>query len=60
MVAEPELLLLDEPTAGLGNDERQLLISALWESKATLVITTHDLDLIAKCDVVIPVEAFRG
>jgi ABC-type multidrug transport system ATPase subunit len=60
MVAEPALLLLDEPTAGLGNDERHNLISALWASKATLVITTHDPDLIAKCDVVIPVEAFKG
>ena len=60
MVAEPELLLLDEPTAGLGNSERQNLIDVLWASKATLVVTTHDPDLIAKCDVVISVEALRG
>lgn len=60
LIAKPDLILLDEPTAGLGEIEREALIKTLWETKATLIIATHDAALIAKCDVVIPVEAFRG
>ena len=60
LIANPDLVLLDEPTAGLGEIERNALINALWNTKATLVIATHDTALISKCDVVIPVETFRG
>lgn len=48
MVLEPELLLLDEPTAYLdGQQTRQLFshLSTVHESGATVVMATHDLDL---------------
>ena len=44
----PDVLLLDEPTAGLDHDAYEHLLSVLGELSAggtTLVFTTHDVDL---------------
>jgi branched-chain amino acid transport system ATP-binding protein len=51
-VLEPTVLLLDEPTAGMGPDERWRMIEKvyeLWErQKLTLVFIEHDMDIVFK------------
>ncbi len=47
VAAEPRLMLLDEPAAGLSRAERQLLTQLLlsFERSLTLVIIEHDMDV---------------
>jgi branched-chain amino acid transport system ATP-binding protein len=47
LVAEPRMLLLDEPAAGLSRAERQLLTSLLLslDREVTLLIIEHDMDV---------------
>jgi ABC-type lipoprotein export system ATPase subunit len=42
LVTEPDIYLLDEPTAGLGDDETALLLDLLAQTGATVIIATHD------------------
>ena len=50
LVLEPKLLLLDEPTAGMSPEERQLtrqLIKQLWHQyQLTLIFIEHDMDMV--------------
>jgi len=50
LALEPKVLLLDEPTAGMGPDERWRMIErvrGLWErGKLTLVFIEHDMDIV--------------
>jgi branched-chain amino acid transport system ATP-binding protein len=50
LALEPRVLLLDEPTAGMGTEERWQMIEtvhALWERrKMTLVFIEHDMDIV--------------
>jgi branched-chain amino acid transport system ATP-binding protein len=52
LALEPKVLLLDEPTAGMGSDERWRMIErvhGLWEqAKLTLVFIEHDMDIVFK------------
>lgn len=52
LVLEPRVLLLDEPTAGMGPDERWRMIEKvyeLWErQKITLIFIEHDMDIVFK------------
>lgn len=53
----PRLLLLDEPTAGLDVVTRRLIWHWLGDFAASgcgIVISTHDLDDAAKCDLILP------
>ncbi|WP_051663322.1 ABC transporter ATP-binding protein [Alicyclobacillus macrosporangiidus] len=47
-VAEPELLLLDEPTRGLDPAQKQALGRWLRASGRTVAVATHDLEFVAE------------
>jgi energy-coupling factor transport system ATP-binding protein len=52
LVAEPQILLLDEPTRGLDYQQKAALASFLQREKAqgrTIVMATHDVELVAEC-----------
>jgi branched-chain amino acid transport system ATP-binding protein len=52
LVSEPRVLLLDEPTAGMGPEERWQMINTvhrLWQREAmTLIFIEHDMDIVFK------------
>src|ERR1700694_5448879 len=52
LVLDPQVLLLDEPTAGMGTEERWRMIDKvheLWErQKITVVFIEHDMDIVLK------------
>jgi branched-chain amino acid transport system ATP-binding protein len=52
LVLDPQVLLLDEPTAGMGTEERWRMIDQvheLWErQKITVVFIEHDMDIVFK------------
>jgi putative ABC transport system ATP-binding protein len=62
LIAEPVLLLADEPTGNLdpANKERVLdiLFDSARESGATLLAVTHDRDLLGRFDRVVDFKAF--
>jgi energy-coupling factor transporter ATP-binding protein EcfA2 len=52
LVAEPEILLLDEPTRGLDYQNKAQLTSILDDLRrrgVTVVMATHDVELVARC-----------
>jgi energy-coupling factor transporter ATP-binding protein EcfA2 len=52
LVAEPQILLLDEPTRGLDYQQKAALVAFLQQEKArgrTIVMATHDVELVAHC-----------
>ncbi|HYM45744.1 MAG TPA: ABC transporter ATP-binding protein, partial [Solirubrobacteraceae bacterium] len=50
LAGEPRLLLLDEPTAGMGQQERvaimELIVGAVERRGLTMVFTEHDMDTV--------------
>ncbi len=64
LVTEPDLILADEPTGNLdpANKHRVLdrLIECVGEQGATLILVTHDHDLLDRFDRVIDVKSFTG
>jgi branched-chain amino acid transport system ATP-binding protein len=63
LVAEPRVLLLDEPATGLTDDERQHLrgvVRRLADSGCLVVLVEHDLKLVGQlCDRVSVIESGR-
>jgi energy-coupling factor transport system ATP-binding protein len=52
LVAEPQILLLDEPTRGLDYRQKAALVDFLQREKAhgrTVIMATHDVELVANC-----------
>ncbi|MGD2205410.1 MAG: ATP-binding cassette domain-containing protein [Anaerolineae bacterium] len=52
LVAEPQILLLDEPTRGLDYQQKAALTKFLHRQKAqgrTIIMATHDVELVARC-----------
>jgi cobalt/nickel transport system ATP-binding protein len=45
---QPEILVLDEPSAGLDPRARRMLINLLKRLEMTMLISTHDLALVAE------------
>ena len=53
LATSPDIVLLDEPTGGLGADQTRAVLALLDASGATAVIATHDPVVIAWCDQVL-------
>jgi len=52
LAAEPQILLLDEPTRGLDYQQKDALVAFLETEKArgrTIIMSTHDVELVARC-----------
>jgi energy-coupling factor transporter ATP-binding protein EcfA2 len=52
LVANPEIILLDEPTRGLDYHQKKALATFLQREKArgrTVLMATHDVELVAAC-----------
>jgi cobalt/nickel transport system ATP-binding protein len=56
----PEILVLDEPTAGLDPRARRELIALLQRLRPTQLVATHDLDLVRQlCDRTVVMDQGR-
>jgi len=56
LLAEPRLLLADEPTGNLDHDSSDVVIAALRDHAATgavVIVVTHDARVVDRCDEVI-------
>ena len=60
IAARPALIFADEPTGNLdestGNSVIELLFGRLAETRATLILITHDASLAARCDRIIEMK----
>lgn len=53
MVTSPVIYLLDEPTSGLGSEETAAVLSLLASTEATVIVATHDPQVMTWCDEVL-------
>lgn len=53
LVTSPDVYVLDELTAGLGHDETRDVLNLLASTNATVIIATHDDDVVGWCDQVV-------
>ncbi len=63
LMVKPSTLLLDEPTASLDGEASRLLIDLLLRlvrsGEVGALLATHDPEVAARCDRVLPIEAGR-
>ncbi len=63
LVRSPQVILADEPTGSLDGDNGQavldLLLSLVREESRTLLLVTHDMDVAARADRVLTLDAGR-
>jgi ATP-binding cassette subfamily C protein CydC len=52
LVTSPTIIVLDEPTSGLGSTETDHVLSLLESTDATVIVATHDPQVVAWCDQV--------
>jgi len=50
MITAPHIIILDEPTSGLGVSETQQVLELLSSTTATVIIATHDPQVMEWCD----------
>jgi putative ABC transport system ATP-binding protein len=59
----PAVLFADEPTGNLDQNTGETIVNLLFkmndETRTTLVLVTHDLDLAARCDRVLHMDTGR-
>ena len=53
LVTSPSIYLLDEPTAALGAEETGAVLALLASTGATVIVATHDPQVVEWCDVVV-------
>jgi ABC-type transport system involved in cytochrome bd biosynthesis fused ATPase/permease subunit len=53
LVTSPQIILLDEPTSGLGNVETSAVLDLLAGTRATVIVATHDQQIIDWCDDIV-------
>jgi len=54
LAAEPRLLILDEPMAGMNQEEKEYILDAREERDATILIIEHHMDVVtAICDRIV-------
>jgi putative ABC transport system ATP-binding protein len=62
-VVHPAVLFADEPTGNLDQNTGETIVNLLFkmndETRTTLVLVTHDLDLAARCDRVLHMDTGR-
>ncbi len=52
LISQPKLLLLDEPAAGLNENETERLLNTLfriWEKGISILLIEHDMEFVANC-----------
>lgn len=52
LVTSPAIIVLDEPTSGLGSVETLRVLTLLESADATVIVATHDPQVVAWCDEV--------
>jgi len=53
LATSPSIVLLDEPTAGLGDEETQFVLTTLRQVPATVIVVSHDPAVLEWCDEVV-------
>ncbi|MDA8061005.1 MAG: hypothetical protein M0T80_01010, partial [Actinomycetota bacterium] len=63
LASAPEVLLLDEPLAGLDEESREALLAALADLRCrrglTVIVISHDMEAGAVCDRVVRLDGGR-
>ena len=53
------VVVLDEPTSGLGRDETAAVLDLLGAAGPSVLVATHDEQVVAWCDVVVELRDGR-